>query len=82
MPLTPEEQKELETRFQYHSPRGDQPQRYTTIRAYAAGIAAIIMELCPTSRERSLALTHLDEVVMFANASIARRDPPEVSPAP
>jgi hypothetical protein len=30
--------------------------------------------MTPVSREQSLALTHLEEVVMFANAAIARNE--------
>lgn len=67
---------EIETRFTYSAPFGDQPERYQQIRAKAKELAYLIVELTPESREQSLALTALDEVVMFANASVARREKP------
>lgn len=65
--------QELETRFTYHVPMGDQPERYAAIRDTAKSFAYLIGTQCPDSREKSLALTKLEEAVMWANASIARR---------
>lgn len=62
----------LETRFAYRPPQGDQPVRYERLRAEALAFARLIVQSCPSSSERSTALTHLDAVVMFANAAIAR----------
>lgn len=64
--------RDLEHRFKYHAPRDGQPAKYETIRNGGLTLALGILELCPDSRERSLALTKLEEVVMWANASIAR----------
>ena len=58
--------------FTYHTPKGDQPERYIQIRAKARELAELVFELCPDSRERSLALTKIEEAGMWANASIAR----------
>ena len=66
--------KELDTRFIYHPPIGEQPRRYETIRDAARGMADEIVLLTPPSREQSLALTKLEECVMWANAAIARRE--------
>lgn len=65
---------DLERRFTYHPPKGDQAARYVRLRDEAHELAKLIMEACPESRERSLALTNLDQVVMWANASIARNE--------
>ena len=65
--------EELENRFTYHAPTEGQPEKYEKIRGMAHSFAAELVEDCPESRELSLALTHLDEVVFFANAAIARR---------
>lgn len=65
----------IEKTFTYHPPSGDQPQRYERLRAGAKQLALLIDELTPPSREQSLALTHLETAVMFANASIARNEP-------
>lgn len=64
---------ELERRFTYHAPREGQPQKYEALRAKARELAEMIGELCPDSREKSLAVTKVEEGVMWANASIARR---------
>jgi hypothetical protein len=63
---------DLENRFTYHPPKGDQPGRYLTIREDGGRLAGVIDSLCPDSREKSLALTKLEEAVMWANAAIAR----------
>ena len=66
--------EEIENRFTYHQPIGNQAERYAVIRDNAKAFALMLCSVCPPSREQALALTHLDEVVMFANASIARRE--------
>ena len=72
--------EELEKRFTYHPPkdvkRGPQNQleRYKMIRDEGFSFACLIEDLCPESREKSLAITKLEEVVMWSNASIARNE--------
>jgi hypothetical protein len=63
---------DLENRFTYHAPKGDQPERYQTIRSMCGSLAGYLNEAVPESREKSLAITHLEEVVFWANAAIAR----------
>jgi len=60
--------------FMYHTPKPGQPEKYTALREKAKELAAMMVELCPNSRERMQALTGLEECVMWANASIARND--------
>lgn len=68
--MTPED---LARRFTYYPPRDhDQAERYVTIRSHAHGLATLINEHAPESREKSLAITHLEQAVMWANAAIAR----------
>ena len=67
-----EQLKRLERIFTYHAPKEDQPQRYHKIRSLAHYLAIDILENCPDSRERSLAITKIEEAVFWANASIAR----------
>lgn len=62
----------IENNFTYHQPSGDQPERYEQIRGKAKELAYLIEDLCPDSREKSLAMTQLEDAVMWANASIAR----------
>jgi hypothetical protein len=81
--MPPQEQdqqhfNDIENRFTYHAPVGDQPQRYQTLRQKAKEFAFVITACSPKSREQSLALTHLEEVCFWANASIARHDPEPV----
>jgi len=72
--MTEESTRDLENRFTYHTPNHDQPNRYVLIRTMAHEFAKMIMTRCPNSREKSLALTRLEEVSMWANASIARNE--------
>ena len=62
----------IERNFTYHKPDGDRIGRYEEIRAKAKELAYLIDGLCLPGRERSLAMTKLEEAVMWANASIAR----------
>ena len=68
---------EIDHRFTFHPPHGDQAERYGRIREAAKQLAFGLELRCPPSRELSLALTKLDEVVFWANASIARNESPE-----
>jgi len=63
---------DIENRFTYHPPHGDQAERYEKLRAKARELAELMAELCPSSPELSRAVTHVDEAVMNANAAIAR----------
>ena len=60
--------------FTYHAPTPDQLPRFEQIRDEGRELALLLNALCPQSRELSLALTKLEEVVMWANASIARNE--------
>lgn len=70
MALTAEE---LANRFSYHPPTADQPGTYERIRAKARELAELINNECPDMRvEKFRAIDAIDQVVMLANASIAR----------
>ena len=64
----------IKNNFTYHAPDADQVSRYESIREHAKDFAFLIDEFCPHSREKSLALTKLEESVMWANAAIARNE--------
>lgn len=64
-------QEQIDRTFMYHPPHGDQTLRYGTLRSAARQFANIVAELTPPSREQAVALTKLQECVMFANAAIA-----------
>jgi hypothetical protein len=65
---------DIEKRFTYHPPKDGQPKKYSQIRCEAKSLAELVAELCPESREKALALTKLEESVMWANAAIARNE--------
>lgn len=73
--MTQEEyQKRITNNFRWHPPKGDQPARYEQIRRMAMLFATEINVACPDSREKTLALTNLEQCMMWANASIARNE--------
>ncbi len=61
----------LENVFSYHPPVGNQTERYVTLRNAAKGFAQAVESLTPPSREQSVALTNIQQAVMWANAAIA-----------
>lgn len=63
--------KKLDNSYTYHAPKGDQPERYVTIRDGAKAFAILICENSPESRERAIALTDLEKVVTMVNKAIA-----------
>lgn len=65
---------DLQNRFTYHPPKGDQAVHYSEIRRGGLALAGLIDDLAPDSREKSLAITKLEEAVMWANAAIARNE--------
>jgi len=73
-PVDGAERERIEKVFTYHAPKADQPARYVHLREKAKSMAVDILQICPPSRERSLALTKLEEAIMHANASIARNE--------
>lgn len=65
--------QELKRRFTYHPPRPLQIPKYELLRVRGLELAREINHLVPDSREKALALTHLEEAIQAANAGIARR---------
>jgi len=63
---------QIEHNFSYHVPREGQPEAYIAIREKAKELAYLIDDLALDVREKSLAMTKLEEAVMWANAAIAR----------
>ncbi len=62
----------IESDFTYHAPKPGQPEKYEALRAKAKELAHLINAECPDGREKSTAMTRLEEAVMWANAGIAR----------
>lgn len=72
--ITDQDMQDLNNRFTYHAPKGDQAKRYEKIRETAKELALLYYECVPHSRERSVAMTELETSVMWANAGIARNE--------
>lgn len=64
--------EELRTRFTFHPATEDKALTYEQVRLKALEYATWLNLVLPEGREKSLALTKLDEVVFWSNASIAR----------
>lgn len=62
----------IEDAYNYHPADNAQEEKYRRIRDKAKEFAYLIDEECPDSREKSLAMTKLEEASMWANASVAR----------
>ncbi|MGG4034218.1 hypothetical protein ABEV74_11045 [Paenibacillus cisolokensis] len=69
-----EKNQQIENNFTYHAPKDGQPAKYEAIRAKAKELAYLIDELCPSSREKSLAFTNLEQAIFWSNAAIARNE--------
>lgn len=57
----------IEDRFQYHAPSDEQLVRLQAMREAALAYTRVIMENLPNCRERSVALTKIEESSMWAN---------------
>ena len=66
--------EQIENNFIYHAPKDGQTEKYQEIRDKLKEAAILINDACPESREKSLAFTHLENAMMWANASIARNE--------
>lgn len=74
MPFLKPTEEQLQNRYQYYAPKGDQAKRYEAIRASILMCAQHIVALTPVSPEQTRALNALDEAMFLANAAIARNE--------
>lgn len=58
-------------RFRYHAPTPETVALHEPLRACFIEAANVIMDLTPPGRHQSLALTALQEALMWGNAAIA-----------
>jgi len=64
---------DLKNRFNYHKPKDQATcDNHERIRNSCLSLACLIVENTPPTREQSLAITKLEEVMFWANAAIAR----------
>lgn len=67
------DKRDIEHRFAYHRPDTQAKQdAHAAIRAQCGELAQFINETVPDGREKSTAMTKLEEVMMWANAGLAR----------
>lgn len=73
---------EISKTFSYHKPSPDGLNRITKLRAKYTELCDLIEALAPFSRERSTAITNLEQSAMWAIKSVVVNDPEsEVPPA-
>ncbi len=70
MAITPDHDKALS----YHPLTPGRGEIHEQLRSAAKDFAAVVDELCPGSREASLAFTAIQEALMWANAAVAIHD--------
>jgi hypothetical protein len=63
---------EIEANFKYRPVSRDQVNDMEAVMAGCKQLAELLNIVCPSSREKSLAITKLEEAMFWANASIAR----------
>jgi hypothetical protein len=63
---------ELKNRFTFHPANSTSASIYEAMRARALELSTWMNENAPDSRELSLAITNLDQAVMWFNAAVAR----------
>lgn len=70
MPLDP---ADLKRRFDHHPPTNDSVDHaHRLIRANVRNLASGLNDMLPDCREKSLALTKLEEAMFWSNAAVAR----------
>lgn len=62
---------ELENRFRYHKPTAESLKKHEIVTESTLALAKLLRDTCPEGRNLSIALTHLEDVRMRANAAIA-----------
>lgn len=70
--------QDLDNRFAFHPATDDEKRaQHASARRGCGNLAAHLNDLLPEGREKSLAITKLEETMMWANAALAREDPVE-----
>lgn len=60
--------------FKHRTPTGVQAKKHELVRMYARQLADEILVQCPESRERTVALTNLEQATFWAIEAIARNE--------
>jgi len=70
---------DLENRFAYHPADAPTGEQHDHVRQICLSAALDFNDRVPEGREKSLAITRLEEAMMWANAAIARQPKAEMS---
>jgi hypothetical protein len=74
--------KDIRHRFNYHPPSTEQRQSdHEDVRQSCEALAHELNTILPEGREKSLAITNLEQVMFWANAAIARHRPQPERPS-
>lgn len=66
--------KDIEHRFAFHAATTEEKRdAHTSVRQNCRALADFLNEKLPEGREKSLAITHLEEVMFWGNAALARQ---------
>lgn len=63
---------DIDSRFTYHPPTENRKVKHLLIREHGKALAEYLDENVPDGREKSLAITKIEEAIMWANAGLAR----------
>lgn len=64
--------EDIKNRFRYHPPTSDRAYKHAAVRSQVESLANVLNVEVPEGREKSLVMTHLEEVMFWSNAAIAR----------
>lgn len=68
------EKEDIDNRFRFHSaPDEEKRNAHSAVRGLYADLAHQVNERLPEGREKSLAITKLEEAMFWSNAALARR---------
>lgn len=74
MVLSSTEIADIDSRFRPHAPSTEeQRDNHALVYGLLGNVAMNLAEFVPSSREKSLMLTHLEEAMFWANAALARK---------
>lgn len=63
---------DLTNRFRFHRADEAKAAKHTLVRQKCFELAVELNDLLPDGREKSLAITHLEEVMFWSNGALAR----------